>query len=181
MLTACGLAPQVVPSHYEETLLFPMPPEEMVMFFAMGKAMDVAARMAEDPVSEDPGLLIIGADTTVSCEGLIMGKPKDKEDGLAMLMPLSGRTHTVTTGVCLLDVDTHRTLCFYEDTHVTFKEYGEEEISAYLDTDEAYDKAGGYAIQGTFAKYIESVDGDVDNVIGFPLTRFLKELEKFIK
>ena len=80
MLTACGLAPQVVPSHYEETLLFPMPPEEMVMFFAMGKAMDVAARMAEDPVSEDPGLLIIGADTTVSCEGLIMGKPKDKED-----------------------------------------------------------------------------------------------------
>ena len=69
----------------------------------------------------------------------------------------------------------------FPDTHVTFKEYGEEEISAYLDTDEAYDKAGGYAIQGTFAKYIESVDGDVDNVIGFPLTRFLKEMEKFIK
>ena len=91
MLTACGLKPQVVPSQYEETLPFPMPPEEMVMFFAMGKAMDVTRSLSEaDPAGSDAlPAIIIGADTTVSFEGREMGKPKDKEDGLSMLMPLS--------------------------------------------------------------------------------------------
>ena len=213
MLTTCGLKPQVIPSAFAEVLPLPLLPHEQAMYFALGKAMDVAHKLAEesrnipfghtDPATDPfvPSLaplvpapdsqvlspaLIIGCDTIVVFDGKVMEKPKDKADGMTMLMALSGQTHQVISGVCLagsvLNKQGNRvplTKCFYEESHVTFATYSREEMDAYLDTDEAYDKAGGYAIQGTFQKYITSFTGDRNNIIGFPLARFLKEIKEF--
>lgn len=188
ILRTCGQTPQVLPSSYEETVPFPMAPAERAMFFALGKAMDVRSRLrqhAEQPedhlssAAESP--LIIGADTIVVYQGAIMEKPKDKADGMRMLMALAGETHQVITGVCLADADGRLTKCFYESSDVTFRSYSPKEMDAYLDTDEAYDKAGGYGIQGTFSRYVTAVGGDIDNVIGFPLGRFLKEVQIYEK
>lgn len=157
-----------------------MVPAERSMFFALGKALDVRSRLQQDPsLRPDAGRapVIIGADTIVVFEGSIMEKPKDKTDGMNMLMALSGKTHQVITGVCLADADGRLTKCFYEVSDVTFCSYTAAEMDAYLDTDEAYDKAGGYGIQGTFSRYVTGVDGDIDNVIGFPFARFAGELK----
>ena len=183
MLSTCGLVPQVIPSSYEEKIPCQMLPAERAMFFAMGKALEVRTRLDSAILPADCDYdfyeipMIVGADTIVVYRGSIMEKPKDKEDGMQMLMALSGKTHQVITGVCLADAARRLTKCFYESSDVTFCAYSEAEMDAYLDTDEAYDKAGGYGIQGTFSRYVTEVTGDVDNVIGFPLARFLKEKE----
>lgn len=187
LLRAAGLSPSVIPSSYEETAPCPLSPEERAMFFALGKALDVRDRLRAD-FEEAPETdnktdrdipIIIGADTIVVFGGRIMEKPGDKQEGMEMLMSLSGNTHQVITGVCLADAAGLRTKCFYESTDVIFSAYTEAEMDAYLDTDEAYDKAGGYGIQGTFRRYITHVDGDIDNVIGLPAKRLLEELETF--
>lgn len=183
ILRTCGLCPQVLPSSYEETVPYPMAPAERAMFFALGKALDVRGQWQQHVRTADPAVssapespLIIGADTIVVYRGTIMEKPKDKADGMQMLMALSGETHQVITGVCMADAAGRLTKCFYESSDVTFCKYTAEDMDAYLDTEEAYDKAGGYGIQGTFSRYVTAVDGDVDNVIGFPLKRFREEM-----
>lgn len=169
ILHLAGLDPVVHPSSYEETVPFPMAPADRAMLFAMGKALDIrTASMDEDAI-------VVGADTIVVYRNRIMEKPRDKADGMQMLMELSGQTHQVITGVCMADKSGRLTRCFYETSDVTFCHYTLEEMDAYLDTDEAYDKAGGYGIQGTFQRYVTDVRGDIDNVIGFPLARFLEE------
>ena len=181
ILSTCGLDPQVLPSSYEEKVPFSMAPAERAMFFALGKALDVRSRIAsaaaEYAKADSP--VIIGADTIVVYNGKIMEKPRDKADGMQMLMALAGETHQVITGVCLADAGGRLMKCFAESTDVTFCRYSKAEMDAYLDTEEAYDKAGGYGIQGTFSRYVTEVDGDVDNVIGFPLQRFLQELKTY--
>ena len=168
-----GLFPVVQPSSYEETVPFPMAPADRAMFFAMGKALNVRA------ASIDNNAMIVGADTIVVYQNRIMEKPVDKEDGMQMLMALSGQTHQVITGVCMADQSSCLTRCFYETSDVTFCHYTEAEMDAYLDTPEAYDKAGGYGIQGTFQRYVTDVRGDIDNIIGFPLARFLEESQLY--
>ena len=172
-----GLQPDVMPSAYEETVPFQMSPCDRAMFFAMGKALDVRGACIAEGAGKDceSAPAIIGADTIVVYKGTIMEKPKDKQDGMQMLMALSGETHQVITGVCIADLAGRLTRCFYESSDVTFCRYSEAEMDAYLDTDEAYDKAGGYGIQGTFSRYVTNVNGDIDNIIGFPLPRFLEE------
>ena len=91
-----------------------------------------------------------------------------------MLRALSGRSHDVLTGVCLLGSNSLK--CFYEVSTVWLMDLPEDELRAYIATDEPYDKAGGYAIQETFSRYVTHVEGDIDNIIGFPFKRFLKEL-----
>ena len=177
ILRTCGADPQVLPSAYEEKDPFRLAPAERAMFFALGKALDVRSSYALSPAGLSDPPVIVGADTIVVFEGRIMEKPKDKSDGMQMLMALSGMTHQVITGVCLADTESRLTRCFYEVSDVTFSAYSQTEMDAYLDTDEAYDKAGGYGIQGTFSKYVTRLDGDLDNVIGFPLARFLEEMK----
>ena len=125
--------------------------------------------------------IIIGADTIVYLgdplgKGEIMGKPADSEEGFRMLNELRGRTHLVITGVCLIDIASGKERIFSETTSVTFTDISDEELTAYLRTPEAYDKAGGYAIQGTFSKYIKSFDGSYENVVGFPWERIKNEI-----
>ena len=126
-------------------------------------------------MSQTPAPVIIAADTIVYADE-IMGKPSDAADGFRMLCKLRGGMHYVATGVALVEAGRQNARVFTEVTRVYFKNYTDEELRAYLATEEPYDKAGGYAIQGTFAKYIDHIEGDYDNVVGFPWKRIQKEL-----
>lgn len=208
MMRARGYEPLVLPADIEENLPLRCGMTETVMFLALKKAKDVEARYlaaqpqpegtdkggckgegetrtadkaADKTTCEDAVLppIIIAADTTVYKDE-IMGKPADKADGFRMLSALRKDVHYVVTGVALVEAGAQNARVFYEITKVFFKDYSDEELSAYLDTDEAYDKAGGYAIQGYFSRYTDHIEGDYDNVVGFPWKRIEKELDHFI-
>ena len=136
-------------------------PEETVMALASAKAAEVAARR--------PDSLVIGADTIVELDGVILGKPSDRSDAFRMLRSLSGREHRVYTGVALAGPD--KTLCEAEMTRVFFREMTDREIHAYLDSGEPMDKAGAYGYQGLAGLFVERIEGDYFNVVGLPLCR----------
>ncbi len=121
--------------------------------------------------------LVIGADTVVFSDGSVMGKPKDKEDAKRMLMSLSGKCHSVFTGICVMDTKNARSVCSFAETKVYFKELTESETDAYISTGEAMDKAGAYGIQGLGALLVDRIDGDYLNVVGLPLSKLSKILE----
>ena len=123
-----------------------------------------------------PGELMITADTIVWLDGRVLGKPKDREDALCMLRDMSGRTHEVFTGVCITTTEWQRS--FAAQTEVRFAELSEEEITYYVDKFRPMDKAGAYGIQGKCAIYIEGIEGDYNNVVGLPVARIYKELQK---
>ena len=198
MMQAHGYDPLVLPAEIEENVPLHHSMTDTVTYLALKKARDVEARWlsgnrscadavdapdasetAETAVSDLPPV-IIAADTVVCYQGEIMGKPADKEDGFRMLSALRGDVHDVVTGVALVEAGAQHARVFYEITRVFFKDYSDEELLAYLDTDEAYDKAGGYAIQGWFSRYVDHIEGDYDNVVGFPWKRIEKELAHFI-
>ena len=118
--------------------------------------------------------IIISADTVVACEGKILGKPHSLEDARQMLTLLSGKAHTVISGVALLSKN--KTAVCAELTEVFFTEIDEKELALYLDSDEPYDKAGAYAIQGFASLWISGIKGDYFNVVGFPTHRFRQML-----
>lgn len=142
--------------------------EETVKSLAVIKGEAVAEGFPEDTV--------ISADTIVVLDGEILGKPKDEEDAFRMLSSLSGRTHEVFTGVCVLH--SGRRLVFAERTEVSFFPLSEDEIRAYIATGEPTDKAGAYGIQGKGCTLVKAISGDYNNVVGLPvagLNRLLKE------
>ena len=114
--------------------------------------------------------VIISADTVVACEGKILGKPHSREDAREMLTLLSGKAHTVISGVALFGG--HKVAVCAEVTEVLFTDIDEKELALYLDSDEPYDKAGAYAIQGFASLWISGIKGDYFNVVGFPTHRF---------
>ena len=119
---------------------------------------------------------VISADTIVAVGNEILGKPRDEDDARRMIRLLSGREHLVYTGVTLTHGD--RQVTFHVRTGVTFYPVPENELDAYVRTPEPYDKAGGYAIQGGAAVWIEKINGDYYNVVGFPVARVHRELLK---
>ena len=175
-----GIEPIVMPADVEEIIPDNKTPCEIPVCLAELKAEAVC--QSPDTVNG----LIISADTIVylgdlNGGGEIMGKPADPEDGFRMLSSLRNRSHYVITGVCLMDASSGKHHTFSEVTSVTFGNISDDELRDYLATDEPYDKAGGYAIQGTFGKYVESFEGSYDNVIGFPWERIKYEIDNFIK
>jgi septum formation protein maf len=124
--------------------------------------------------------VVISADTIVAIEGKILGKPKDKSDARQMLETLSGRKHRVYTAVFVYNSLKDSYESFVEDTPVEVASLSSEEIEDYLEKKEPYDKAGAYAIQGYFSRYIVGIEGDYYNVMGLPVGRlyrdYLKEL-----
>jgi len=164
MMQKNGYNPEIRPSNIDETL----PPEigmkDAVMFLALKKALDVESRCQ---FPQDAGKLIIAADTVVYKDG-ILGKPEDRQDAFAMLSRINGTDHEVATGVAILKAGFPSRLVFCDVTKVFCKKYTEVELNAYLDTDEPYDKAGAYAIQGIFSKHIDHYEGSFDTVVGFP-------------
>ncbi len=170
-----GFDPVVHPADVDENIPSYRNVREVPMYLALKKALHVLMETAEDDG------IIIAADTIVYNgdpwgDGEIMGKPADPDDGFRMLSELRGGHHLVITGVCLVDIRHGIKKVFCDTTEVWFTDYSDEELRAYLETPEAYDKAGGYAIQGTFGKYISKIDGSYDNVIGFPWTKIQYEL-----
>lgn len=174
MMKAHGLNPIICPADIVENSPAIGGMEETVMFLALKKAKAVEQSESQNIAC---GSIIIAADTVVY-KDYIMGKPKDFEDGFKMLSHLSGTYHYVATGVALVEAGCQNARVFTEVTKVYFKNYSDEDIKAYLNTDEPYDKAGGYAIQGHFSKYIEKTEGSYDNVVGFPWSRIESELKK---
>lgn len=122
--------------------------------------------------------LLLGADTVVVLDGQILGKPLDRIENQQYLSRLSGRTHEVITGVCLLDVDGATHELGHEISTIEFKVLNEREILDYCSAGEGLDKAGGYGIQGRAATFIAKVEGDYDNVVGLPIALFERMLKE---
>jgi septum formation protein len=129
----------------------------------------------ESAMSGVPELVVLGADTTVVCEGEILAKPVDAEDARRMLRRLSGRVHQVLTGVAL--ATRAGVVSTVETTEVTFSTIPEAELDAYCATSEPMDKAGAYGIQGYAARWIPRIDGDYFNVMGLPIARVVRLIE----
>jgi len=174
MMKKHGIRPVVHPAEIDENI----PPEhgmcQTVMFLALKKAKAVEA---EYLASDGKAPIIIAADTIVYKDE-IMGKPEDREDAFRMICSLRNDVHFVVTGCALVEAGMQNARVFAEITKVFVKDFSDEELNAYLDTDEPYDKAGAYAIQGIFSKHIDHIEGDYDNVVGFPWERIEKELAK---
>lgn len=120
--------------------------------------------------------IIIGCDTVVSIDGKMLGKPKNKDDARRMLKLLSGNKHEVTTGVCV--IHKNKINQFEKTTKVTFYPLTDAQIEDYINTDEPYDKAGGYGIQQTGGLFVKKIDGDYYNVVGLPISKLNRLLQK---
>ena len=175
LLERAGVNFEVIPASGEENRTSD-DPKEAVQQLARDKAVSVM-HTVED--SED-GTIVIGSDTVVVFENMILGKPHDTEDAVNTLKKLQGNTHQVYTGVSVWEkkagVWTEHT--FYESTDVTFYPVSDEEIRAYVATGEPMDKAGSYGIQGLFGIYVKGLCGDYNNVVGLPVARLFYEMKK---
>ena len=145
-------------------------PAALVQRLANAKADLVTAR-AVGPA------IILAADTVVVLDDRILGKPNSTEDARQMLQQLSSRTHFVLTGVAMIRLPDGERRQFIESTLVHFRPIAHEELSSYLATEEPYDKAGAYAIQGQAGRYIPRIEGCYFNIVGLPLSRVLTELQ----
>ena len=190
IMMMAGLKFEVMPAEGEEHSSAASP-DELTMALSRAKAEEVFAKVAGEETGtgavKQP-LLVIGADTVVAYGSEILGKPKDLEDAYRMLHLLSGHTHQVYTGVTLIfraggseriGGQVVRRI-FFEKTDVVFHELTDDEILQYVHTVEPLDKAGSYAIQGAFGKYIQKIDGDYYNVVGLPIQRIWQELKKMV-
>ncbi|KAM4559123.1 putative bifunctional dTTP/UTP pyrophosphatase/methyltransferase protein isoform 1-T2 [Odontesthes bonariensis] len=183
ILRNAGLRFEVVPSWFKETLdkgLF-KEPHEYAVETAKQKALEVARRMPFKHL-KTPNM-VIGADTIVAVDGMILEKPVDKQDAYKMLSRLSGKEHSVFTGVAIIlchekenEVD-YQLIDFYEETKVKFADLSEDMLWEYINSGEPMDKAGGYGIQALGGMLVEYVHGDFLNVVGFPLNHFCKQLD----
>lgn len=173
ILEQAGVKFQVIPSQKEEQITS-TDPEEVVKELALCKAQDIADSLTGN-------IIVIGADTVVVNAGNILGKPSDELDAVNMIMNLQGHSHNVYTGVCIIvKTENQETqICqFAENTKVMVADIEKEEAMSYVLTGEPMDKAGAYAIQGKFAKYICGIEGDYYNVVGFPIARFREKMKK---
>ena len=199
LLDQIGAKYEVRPSKADETITGTMP-EEIVKELALRKGKEVASYYNEEVV-------VLSADTVVASEGTILGKPKDDEEAKEMIRKLQGKSHEVYTGVAIivkskqsegvsndllensqLEKEKQNNLkkeqlfvkeqVFSVETKVKVAVMSEMEIEQYIGTGEHKDKAGAYAIQGKFAPYIEGIDGDYYNVVGFPISKICQELKK---
>lgn len=173
ILEQAGVKFQIIPSKKEEQIISTNP-EDVVKELALCKAEDIAGQLNER-------VIVIGADTVVVNASKILGKPCDELDAVNMIMNLQGHSHNVYTGVCILVKDENGILeirQFAENTKVMVADMTKEQAMGYVLTGEPMDKAGAYAIQGKFAKYIRGIEGDFYNVVGFPIARFREEMKK---
>lgn len=137
------------------------------------KAVEYLSKIKAEPFKNDKDI-VIGADTIVSIDGIILGKPKNCSDAFKMLKLLSGKYHSVFTGVTIIKPDSVKT--FSVETKVKFFDLTDKEINDYLDTGEPFDKAGAYGIQGKGSLLVEKIDGDYFNVVGLPISTLNKYL-----
>lgn len=149
-------------------------PGEMVKELSIRKAQKIHLTHSDS--------IIIAADTTVSCNGLVLNKPGSSQDGFKMLLQLSGKTHSVFTGYTVIFPGTHQMITRTVETKVRFSVLSEDEIAGYLETGSPMDKAGAYGIQDSLmSAFISGIEGDYYNVMGFPVNDFYQQLKQFFK
>ena len=170
LLEQAGLDFEVVVSGVDETVPPDYTPAQTVETLAQRKGEAVLALRPEMP--------IIAADSVVSIDGLILGKPKDDEAAKATLRRLSGRTHELITGVCLL-INGQMDL-FHQVTRVTFYPLTEEEIAEYVALGESRGRAGAYGIEGIGVVLVQSIQGDYPNIVGLPVAETIRRLHKLL-
>ena len=201
LLAQIGMDFEILVSTCEEKITKTVP-HEVVCELSAQKALDVWQKVRADfevAVSDATGQqtaadkdlkqtdeqysIVIGADTVVSYDGKILGKPVDKEDAVRMLTLLSGNTHEVYTGVtfCYEEAGEAKVHTFYESTAVTFYPMSQAEIESYVASGDPMDKAGSYGIQGNFAVHVKGITGDYNNVVGLPVGRLYQELKELFK
>lgn len=158
---------KVIPAKGEEMLPDGISPKDAVILLSRQKASEIYKEYKNDT--------IIASDTVVAIDGKILGKPKDEADAAEMLRLLSGRRHSVFTGVCIISPDGSEK-SFAEETAVEFWQLSEQLIEQYVASGEPMDKAGAYGIQGAGALLVKCIDGDYYNVMGLPVGRLYREL-----
>lgn len=169
LLSTAGIEFTVKVADVEEKIDDGLTPAEVVRSLALQKAQAVA--------DKNPEAIVIGADTIVVLDDVILGKPQSEENAVEMLTSLSGRSHTVYTGVALIKGDKVRNFC--EATQVEFYDLTKEDIDAYVATKDCMDKAGAYGIQTNGCVLIRKIDGDYFNVVGLPVSKVYRELRDF--
>ena len=160
---------EFIPSNIDETIPDNIEVQNAAEYLAVQKAKAIAL--------ENKDSLVIGCDTVVMSDGEILGKPKSRENAVEMLMKLSGKRHTVISGVCLYKDS--MSYSFSDSTDVEFYPIYSAEAIAYTETGEPMDKAGAYGIQGRGALFIRGIIGDYYNVMGLPVARLKREIERF--
>lgn len=176
LLASVGVAAEIVVTDIDETVTPGEVAQDLVARLARGKAEAAASTGVFD------NALIIGSDTVVEVDGVILGKPVDDEDATSMLRSLSGQTHRAHTGICVVSVDPDRPDqlgCVVSSTTVTMRHLSEEDIAWYLSTLDHQGKAGSYAIQGFAAVFVIGIEGPYDGVVGLPLQRLDQLLTEF--
>lgn len=168
LLEQAGIEFDVVPSQFDENAMALKKPNLYVQALSQAKAEEVAQKF--------PDRWIIGADTIVLIDGQILGKPTGKDAARRMLEQLSGQTHQVYTGFTICCIDRKKTHTDAVCTDVTFKELSQNEIEWYIHTDEPFDKAGAYAIQGLGTFLVKTIKGSYTNVVGLPVCEVIEHL-----
>ena len=163
LLEILGIPFSIVVSSADERVMPGELPEAYVVRVARAKGLDVATRVNNS--------MVLSADTVVTIDGEILGKPVDRSDAIRMLEKLSGREHAVYTAVCLMDQSTGKMREGLDRTRVWFAPMTRAQIVGYIDRENVMDKAGAYAIQGFASVYIPRIEGSYSNVMGLPLAR----------
>ena len=174
LLEKMGLQFSIVVSEADEsTVSRDIPVNLYVQELALLKASATAKMLLRNKKA-----LIIAADTIVTLDGEILGKPDGEDSAKKMLSSLSGRTHEVYTGYCIMRISDGKTVCNSVKTEVKFKTLTEQKIRSYIESGEPMDKAGAYGIQGLGSMLIEKINGDYFNVVGLPVSALADTLEK---
>lgn len=177
LLHQIGMDFSVQPSNVDESIIstIGMKPEDFVSQLAELKAKDVAQSLSNQSI-------VLGADTIVVLDGEILGKPIHKNDATQMLTSLSGNTHSVYTGIALVNSKTKQSTIAVQKTDVSFRELSPEEIRDYVETGSPMDKAGSYGIQDDFgAVFVSHIVGCYYNIVGLPLELFYRTLRTFVQ
>ena len=174
LIKTLGLTYEIIPSDYDENLKGKEFTYELIEEVSKNKALDVAKRINYDAI-------VIGADTVVVLDKEILLKPIDEEDAINELKKLSGKTHKVITAITVIDVKTKQIVTNSTTSYVTFNQLTEEQILDYVKTKKPLDKAGAYGIQELDEKFIKSLNGSQNNVIGLSPTSLRNALTKLDK
>lgn len=184
LLSKAGFEFEVITSDIKE-IITKKEPLEVVKELSSQKAFDVFKKMiasARSSCIDDVSLMVIGADTVVSANETILGKPKDKDTAYHMLKGIQGNTHQVYTGVTIFSYNfrtkTTNSKSFAVCTDVTVYPMTDTEIYSYIASGDCFDKAGAYGIQGPFAVYVKEIKGDYNNVVGLPIAKLYHEIFK---
>lgn len=176
-----GIEPVVMPTDADETLIGPHSMTEAVEELSRRKASACLEKIKSDTAlsEEYAGCIIIAADTIVYTDR-ILGKPENAAEAEAMLKSYRGTYHYVVTGITLIDTDSEEAEVLSDVTKVWCRDYSDADIDEYIAMEEPYDKAGSYAIQGYFGRYIDHIEGDYENVIGLPYYRIEDKLKEYL-